>query len=56
MKLPGVISAEILSTLMSSTVSAAAACESLSSLSLPEATITVAQTGPGRAYAASPIL
>src|ERR1700739_2876143 len=47
MKLFGVISAEILLTVLSSTASAAP-CESLSSLSLPETTITVAQTvAPG---------
>jgi feruloyl esterase len=47
MKLLGVISAEILLTMLSSTASAAP-CESLSSLSLPETTITMAQTvAPG---------
>ena len=49
MKLLGVISAAMLGIVLNSPVFAAATCESLSSLSLPETTITIAQTvGPGQ--------
>ena len=48
MKLLGVISAAMLGIVLNSPVFAAATCESLSSLSLPETTITIAQTvAPG---------
>jgi hypothetical protein len=48
MKLFGVTFAAMLMTLPSPLASAAATCESLSSLSLPETTITIAQTvAPG---------
>jgi feruloyl esterase len=48
MKFLGVISAQMLLAVMSSTASAAATCESLSSFSLPETTITTAQkVAPG---------
>jgi feruloyl esterase len=51
MKLLGVISAEMLLTMLSSSASPAATCESLSSLSLPETTITMAQTVAPGAFA-----
>jgi feruloyl esterase len=44
MKLVGVIFAPMLVTMLSSPASTAATCESLSSLSLPDTTITMAQT------------
>jgi feruloyl esterase len=44
MKLVGVIFAPMLVTMLSSLASTAATCESVSSLSLPDATITMAQT------------
>ena len=44
MKLVDVVFAAILMNIASSQASAGATCESLSSLSLPNATITVAQT------------
>jgi hypothetical protein len=51
MKLLGVISAAMLMAMPSSRVSAAATCESLSSLSLPETTFTMAQTVAPGAFA-----
>jgi feruloyl esterase len=51
MKLLGVISATMLMAMPSSRVSAAATCESLSSLSLPETTFTMAQTVAPGAFA-----
>jgi hypothetical protein len=44
MKLPDVIFAAVLMTVLSSPASAEATCESLASLSLPQTTITLAQT------------
>ena len=49
MKLVGVIFAPMLVTMLSSPASNAATCESLSSLSLPNNTITMAQTVPTKA-------
>ena len=51
MKLLGVIFAAMLMTMPRSLASAAATCESLSSLSLPETTITMAQTVAPGAFA-----
>jgi feruloyl esterase len=51
MKLLGIILAAMVMTMPSSRVSAAATCESLSSLSLPETTITMAQTVAPGAFA-----
>jgi feruloyl esterase len=50
MKLVGVIFAPMLLTMLSSPTSAAATCESLSSLSLPETTITTALTVASGAF------
>jgi len=50
MKLLGVISVELLLTALSSTVSAAATCESLATLALPDTTITLAKLEPAGTF------
>lgn len=53
MKLLGVISVELLLTALSSTVCAAAACESLAALTLPDTTITLAKSEPAGTFTPS---
>jgi feruloyl esterase len=53
MKLLGVISVDLLLTALSSTVSAAATCESLAALTLPDTTITLAKSEPAGTFTPS---
>ncbi len=53
MKLLGVISVELFLTALSSTVSAAATCESLAALTLPDTTITLAKSEPAGTFTLS---